>query len=85
MNGVYEKLTYEGSMNKLLMLVGFNNTFYCVQSINNNTLQALVEFVIQPDGTWNKHIIYQISTGGVVALEIVPKYKRINQYHIKNG
>ena len=65
------------------MLCGFNSTYYCVQSVNNGTLRVLVEFIVQPDGSWSRNIIYQVSQGGVIALELAPKYERLNQFHYK--
>ena len=75
---MYQSLTSDGPIEKLKMLCGFNSTFYCIQSINNGTLQVLVELIVQPDGSWSRNIIYQVSHGGVIALELVPKYERLN-------
>ena len=44
----------QDSMEDILMHVGFNNTVYCIQGGDKNSSTALVEFLIQPDGSWKR-------------------------------
>ena len=76
-DGFNEALIPEGCMHYLYMLVGFNNNVYCVQSFENRGAQV-VEFFIQPDGSWKRKEIYQVNTDHVIAFELYSRGEMMN-------
>ena len=59
-------------MCKILMQPGLNNAIFCILKSESDTCKEVIEFVIQPDGSWKRNMILQISTNDVIALEIFP-------------
>lgn len=53
-DGFCEALIKDSHMQDLLMLVGFNNTVYCVQSNMCQSNAEVVEYFIRPDGSWKR-------------------------------
>ena len=54
------------------MQPGLNNAIFCILKSESDTCKEVIEFVIQPDGSWKRNMILQISTNDVIALEIFP-------------
>ena len=82
-DGFNEALIKEGFMHDIHMQVGFNNTVYCVQCSESQSGAEVVEFFVQPDGSWRRKEIYQVTTDRVIAFELYPRGEMMNQ-HLTN-
>ena len=62
-------------MRSICMRRGFNNTFYFVERDITDSSDIVMELKITEKGNtfnWEKKVVYELSSGSVIALEIDP-------------